>query len=36
MEFDLELDALELLAEEEPAGLDRCSETCWFTCTWTA
>ncbi|MFG2822231.1 hypothetical protein ACGFX4_22725 [Kitasatospora sp. NPDC048365] len=35
MEFDLELDALQQLTEEEPAGLGRCEDTCWFTCTWT-
>ena len=35
MDIDLEPDALQQLAEEEPAGLDRCEETCWFTCAWT-
>ncbi|MEU4383363.1 ALQxL family class IV lanthipeptide [Micromonospora echinofusca] len=33
--MELDLDALQLLPEQEPSGLQPCSRTCAFTCWWT-
>jgi hypothetical protein len=33
--MELDLDALQLLPEQHTESLGGCTETCWWTCTWT-
>ncbi|MEU4383364.1 ALQxL family class IV lanthipeptide [Micromonospora echinofusca] len=34
--MELDLDALQLLPEQRAESLGVCTETCWWTCTWTS